>query len=266
MQEKLIEHVFNNNGIDFAAANVLRGDSEVFGFPVGEINFFGATTSLIASSIIREWVQRSGCEVTVASVAASDLIFIHSLQKAGFVNIDTSLQANIINLKRRPTAIKPGAVRTCQEKDFAGVESIASTAFEFGRYHRDARFPRSLADKRFAVWVKQRLHTPKTGQHFFVMGEVGAPVAFMLVEVQGGHAHFQLGGVSREASNGLLGPFFFSGVLAKLEQDGVRSVKAKISAANTPVLNIYSALGFQTSKPEFTLHYHMESSSHLISI
>ena len=101
---------------------------------------------------------------------------------------------------------------------------------------------------------------------FYTMGPPGDPTAFMFVETDGARAQWHLGGVSRTASNGLLGPMLFAGVLEALETEGIRSVTAKISAANTAVLNIYSALGFHAGQSEFTLHRHLNPSSHLLDL
>jgi hypothetical protein len=56
----------------------------------------------------------------------------------------------------------------------------------------------------------------------------------------------------------------FAGTLDALEAEGVRSVTAKISAANTGVMNIYSHLGFVASLPEFTYHWRLPASPHLL--
>jgi hypothetical protein len=56
----------------------------------------------------------------------------------------------------------------------------------------------------------------------------------------------------------------FAGTLDALEAEGVRLVTAKISAANTGVMNIYAHLGFLASAPEFTYHWRQPASPHLL--
>lgn len=255
-----------HNDLAWAEAGLLPIDSAIFGFPAGVLNLQAGRPSAGASASLLDWVESSGSVVTATSIQASELRALQVLQGMGFVAVDMALQATLMNIKRRPKTLQAGTVRPATPSDFAGIESIAATSFDFGRYHRDVRFPRELADRRFAVWVHDSLRVPKAGQQFFVMGEEGSPIAFMFAEVHEGRAQWHLGGVSRAASNGLLGPMLFAGVLDAMEAAGVRTVTAKISAANTPVLNIYGALGFHTGKPEFTLHFHHKSSPHLLPL
>jgi hypothetical protein len=178
--------------------------------------------------------------------------------------VDLSLQVALIRLKSRTRTLRSGSVRPAAAADHAGIEQIAATSFDFGRYHRDARFPRALADRRFGLWMRNTLREGRPEHRFYVMGPEGTPTAFMFVEVRESRVRLQLGGVSRSTGHGLQGPLLFAGVLDALEAEGARSVVATISAANTAVLNIYASLGFHASKPEFTFHWHRPGSRHLL--
>lgn len=257
---------FNHDGVEWGVADLIQSDSEVFGFPVGLLQVSGRISDPKAFTAFRQWVSDTGCVLTSVSLPALDLLHLQVMNIAGFKTIDLSLEVSLRNLKRRPRHLRPGSIRRADKEDFLGIKSIAATAFDFGRYHRDIRFPRPLADRRFALWVSNSLQTPKEGQRFYVLGRPGTPTAFMFVEIHDGRARWHLGGVSRDASNGLLGPLLFASVLNELESEGILSVKGKISAVNTPVLNIYNALGFHAGKPEFTMHYHHHSSDHLLPL
>lgn len=242
---------------------VLPVDSGIFGFHVGWHNP-GQAPQGIGGEVFQSWMAEHDCCLLGTSVPASSPPLLVALQTAGFVCVDLSLTMTLHNTKRRPRQLAAASVRVAVPEDAAGIEEIADTAFDFGRYHRDPRFPREHANRRFSAWVAKELGSPQPGMKFFVCGEAGHPTAFMLVQVEEKRARWYLGGVSRTASNGLLGPMLFAAVLNEMEQAGIRSVTAKISAANTPVLNIYSALGFEAAQPEFTLHLHAPDSPHLL--
>jgi hypothetical protein len=261
-------HLLHCIGRTWAKAELLADDTAVFGFPVGRLLPLGSAPALhereAAGASLHDWAKASGAAVLAASVSAADAVWSEALGALAFTCIDFSLQMTLGNMKKRPRPALTGSVRPATPADQPGIAGIAGEAFDFGRYHRDHRFPRTLADKRFAAFVQTSLDRPAPGTRFFVLGPEGAPRAFMYLTMQGGKAQWWLGGVAREASNGLLGPMLFAGVLDALEALGVRSVTAKISAANTGVMNIYSHLGFSASGPEYTFHWRNPASPYLL--
>lgn len=250
-------HPLHCAGRVWASAQLLADDTEVFGFPVGCLILddsppMGHERTEAAQSL-SQWAGKTGAAIVSASAPA--LAWCEALGRLDFACLDFSLQMTLVGMKKRPRPALTGKPRVATPADHARIEAIAGTAFDFGRYHRDRRFPRALADKRFAAFVRQAMNQPGPGEKFLVLGPEGHPVAFMFLTVQNARAQWWLGGVARDAANGLLGPMLFAGVLDALEAEGVRSVTAKISAANTGVMNIYSHLGFQASAPEFTFHW-----------
>ena len=261
-------HPLNCGGRVWATAELLAEDTEVFGFPVDRLVLNetppAARELAEAAKSLFAWARQSNAVIVSASVPASVPAWGDALGALEFACIDFSLQMTLVSMKNRPRLALTTQIRSAKAADHSGLEAIARTAFDFGRYHRDRRFPRELANKRFAAWVRKYLQQPEPGMKFLVLGPVGRPNAFMFLEVNQGKAQLWLGGVAREASNGLLGPMLFAGTLDALEAEGVRSVTAKISAANTGVMNIYSHLGFVASLPEFTYHWRLPASPHLL--
>lgn len=252
----------------WATAHVIPWDSEIFGFPVGCISLPTESGPNLpprdAAASLEAWAANTAAVLVDVAVSANELTWHAWLEEAGFRCIDLALHVSLTSVKRRPKLLRSLEVREARGEDHAAIIGIAGSSFDFGRYHRDPRFPRKLADRRFAVWVEKHLQAPGTGTRFFVAGPGGAPWAFMFCDVNKSAAAWNLGGVSRTSSNGLLGPMFFAGVLDALEAEGVKSIHSKISAANTAVLNIYSALGFQTASPQFVYHWHRNDAAILI--
>ena len=208
-----------------------------------------------AAASLRAWAASVRATLVGAAVPAASLDWLMLLPRLGFVCVDTTLVVNLGRFSYRPRTIRAAVVRLAQREDQSAIVEIASVAFNFGRYHRDPRFPRALADRRFARWVSGALDRPASGQVFLVSGPAGAPTAFMFLTVNNGRADWHLAGVAPAATDMLPGPMFFAGVLDVLEDQGVTSIFSKISAANTGVLNIYAALGFRFLDPEFVFHW-----------
>ena len=121
---------------------------------------------------------------------------------------------------------------------------IAGTAFQFGRYHADPRFPRNLADLRYRVWVESALSEQPENTRIFVVGPIGHPVGFLHVALTRPVADLRLAGVNASDS-GIAGPELFLGALKQLRAEGIERVTARLSAANTSAINLYAAMSFR---------------------
>lgn len=251
----------------WAEVRLLPWDTEIFGFGSAGLELRltrpEPTWRAAAATALRAWADAHGAVVIATSVSAAERERLDAMPELGFTVVDLALTMGLTITKRRPRTLRGAQLRLAEPADHAGIERIAARDFEFGRYHRDARFPRALANRRFAVWIGRGLATPRPGTRFFVMGPLGEPTGFMWAEIENGRAMLHLAAVDRSSSNGLAGPRLFAGTVDALEQEGVRNVSGKISAANTPVLNIYAALGFHASAPEYTFHWRQKDSPHL---
>lgn len=242
----------------WARAELLPWDQAAFGFPVGRLlldpQALAAAELTAAQTSLHAWASNHKVALAAAMVPATALEWMMIMPLLGFTCVDLALSVNLARLSQRPRTIRPATLRSPVPEDHAAIKAIAGNAFDFGRYHRDPRFPRALADRRFARWVEQALIAPTPDQRFLVSGPAGAPNAFMFFTAHADRADWHLAAVARTGST-VPGPMLFAGALEQMEQEGVRQVSSRISAANTSVLNIYAALGFRCLDPEYTFHW-----------
>lgn len=92
----------------------------------------------------------------------------------------------------------------------------------------------------------------------FALDAGGRVAGFFDVKLADRVAELKLGAVDTTREHGLLGFHLYAGVLDHLQSIGVDEVIARVSAANTAVLNLYAAFGFQLSKPEVVMHWHID--------
>jgi hypothetical protein len=247
-----------SGGQEYGTASLIPWDCEAFGFPVGRIalasNAPGDSDIFGLRASIQEWTATSNVRLVSVSVPAAASAWMQALHQLDFVCIDTSLSVKMTALSARRKAIRSVDLRPADMLDRCGLESLAESVFEFGRYHRDTRFPRYLANRRFRNWVSNALHRPNFGEHFLVAGPIGDPSAFLFYSVEDNVADWHLAGISRGRSDVTPGPMLFSGALDHMESLSVRCVSSVISPSNVPVLNIYSALGFRFFEPSFIYH------------
>ena len=167
-----------------------------------------------------------------------------ALARAGFYYCDTLIEPYCAGAAFRPQshgdagferrpALEP-LLATCRE------------AFRHGRFHRDFNVERRLADLRYENWLKT-LHgagkvyglTWKGAQAGFIAHEGGRLV---LHAVEAGHRGR---GLARH---------LWSAVCVDLIANGADELASSISAANTPALNLYAALGFRFRNPMDVYH------------
>ena len=127
---------------------------EAFGFPVGRITPEGPAPDAGgqegAGLVLRAWAESTGAAIVSAAVPAAATDWMILLPRLGFVCIDLAVSVSLTRFRHRPRTVRAADVRPAQPADRAAVVEIAGAAFDFGRYHRDPRFPRVLADRRFA--------------------------------------------------------------------------------------------------------------------
>jgi GNAT superfamily N-acetyltransferase len=191
------------------------------------------------------------------------------MEDAGFHTVEASIRCLLKPLREKdlPRDRSNGAIRSAEAADEATLLRIARSAFHFGRYHTDARFPRPLADRRFEWWMEQAIkeHRKNEGTRLLVLGEVGEPRAFMhLVMTSPTEADLRLAAVDPQHQRGMLGYNIFNGTLHYLAAHGCREAIGKISSTNIAVMNIYAGLGFRFQSPEMTMHWHAAQAPNLL--
>jgi L-amino acid N-acyltransferase YncA len=92
------------------------------------------------------------------------------------------------------------------------------------------------------------------------MGEPGNVQGFYHLTVDGSVADLRLAAVAHELRGTMLGFDLYLAALHALKELGVRKIVSSISAMNTPVINVYSMLGFRLSEPEVIYHWHAPAS------
>jgi hypothetical protein len=250
---------------------LLPWDEEIFGFPVADLQL-GPNPPQIQDlpqfvNSLEDFSARTNAQLVSARARGDDTKSIAQLAKAGFSPVEFSLAASLSKLQSARLSTRQVALRRAHPEDHSSLCAIAGTAFQFGRYHTDPRFPRELANARYVHWIRNALSGSNPNDYVFVLGEPGAVIGFMDVVICDGRADFRLGAVDPERSLSSPGAGFLlyaESIRAAVEL-GAKSGITKIAAANTGVLNIYSMLGFRFSEPEVVLHWHARNSSHLLA-
>ena len=184
------------------------------------------------------------------------------LENAGFRFVELQIQATLPRLE--PTALPENrlTVRLAETADAPRILALAGTAFGFGRYHADPRFPRELADARYRAWMERALADSRPETWVGVVGSPGEPAGFAHAELVGEVADLRL--VAADLTRlGPIGTELVIGALRHLASRGARRATARLTPANTPALNVYASLGFRFHQPELVFHWHRPDAPHL---
>ena len=232
----------------------LAWDSDIFGFGVAD--YQPPTARFDAAQIAEElalWQEKNSVQLVSCRVDPSKASLADGLSRAGFRFVELQLRATLPRVRDISLREPRLTVRFPTPDDRQRLIDIAGTTFQFGRYHADPRFPRSLADLRYRVWIQGALSEQSENTRMFVIGPVGHPVGFLHVAVTPPVADLRLAGVDPSES-GVAGPELFLGALRQLAADGIERVTARLSAANTSAINLYASMSFRFHEPEFVFH------------
>ena len=254
---------------DWAKIACLPWDEAIFGFPVADLRLSKAPLpETNPSEVLREalaaFCGQTRSELVSARTDGADTATQAMLIAAGFLPVDFSILAQIQPLKPVSLPKHRFPMRPAEPEDHAAIFRIAESAFAFGRYHGDPRFPKFLANRRYMQWVRSALEGGNPDDHVLVLGRPKAVLGFMNVVIRDGNADLRLGAVDPGNEIGFAGFALYAEALRAVHTLGARSALAKIAAANTRVMNVCASLGCRFCSPETTLHWHAPNSSRLL--
>ena len=248
---------------------VLPWDSDLFGFGVGDFkpgkaaDVFRDRGSIAAR--LTSWSQTESVELIGCSVTSAEGAWRALLPHLGFAYVDSTLTYTLPKLQTVQFGRKHAPVRLATREDEPAVLRICETGFRAGRYHADPLFPLTLANARYRRWLANEFESLGETNRIYVAGEVGAAIGFTHVRVNGTEAYITIGGADPAVQSSVLPFAVFIGTLEALRDSGVRRAQSKLSAANTPMLNLASYAGSRFSEPETVFHWRRPGSAHLVA-
>ena len=252
---------------DWGTVAVLPWDTEVFGFAVAVYKPADVRRTFESNREIQQrlktWAAEKSVELIACTVSAAEAKWRTLLPRLGFDYVDSTLIYTLPKLQSAKFPRKHVPVRLATVADQEAVERICEIGFRAGRYHADALFPLPLANSRYRKWLANEFASLGESNRVYVAGEIGAAIGFTHVRVNGTEAYITIGGADPAVQSSVLPFAVFIGTLEALRDSGVRRAQSKLSAGNTPMLNLSAYAGSRFSEPEMVFHWHAPHAPHL---
>ena len=237
---------------------ILNHDAEIFGFPVAEWILPQDKNFVLESKpFLLQKAQESKVRLVSCRVSATDYDLLSAAQQIGFKVVDCVVSLTSKHHRKIPSQGSPLPLRLAKAKDFAELEQIALDAFTTGRYFADPMFPKELAQKRYAMWVKNALAGRIPGCIVLVMEYEGQIAGFLVEKVEDDHSQGQLACINPKFKNGI---FMYSLLIAHgawMRENGIRkATTGRISIGLMQVINLNLAIQSTLGQPDYVLHWH----------
>jgi len=243
----------------------LTDDSALFGMGVGYLSIDDRDAFLSADvkpDAFAARMQDVGCRLLSVQVNAEEDKLLYAVQKLGFRFVDCRTRMKFGDLQADYSP-SPWEVRDAVPEDVQALETIAYESFHDGRFISDPEVERDLARARYVKITRQCINGHQTGDSIWVLGDAGAPKAFIGVHIDAAkqYCELKLAAVASNQQGKGYGKRLFRDALARLRSMGIRKVEGQISPANTAITNIYLSLGFLITPLQCMFHLHLSPGS-----
>ncbi len=246
-------------------------DTKVGGKKVGILRHFGATGgSENLEALLEVALQHArgrGVQCLTCKAQASEIETIHSLEKHGFLLMDSLLDFvfdySSKSAEGNKTAPLGGGaiIRIAEPEDVAGVVLVVEKAFAhyFGRYHADPNISRETATNFYREWVQSSFHG---WADWILVAEierqiVGFGIWKKASELEARHllgiAHYSLAGIHPDFSGrGLYSALAVEGM--QCAQQFAEHLIGPVHISNYPVHRALSRIGWKTRAARHSFH------------
>jgi RimJ/RimL family protein N-acetyltransferase len=236
---------------------VVPWDSEILGFPVGQIESIkvrGDERISWRAAALRKWLDQHGIQLASCRLGSKALKESMFLETNGFRFIEMVYSPTLSPLPDLEIADPNLEIATATVGDLGRIEAIAGSAFVTSRFFLDWRIRPDAGHNRYRQWVRNSFGDSqqvvlKATQHGLIVG------FFIVEERPNGTVYWHLTAIDPASQGRGLGKCLWTEMIRWCRARGGLRIDTTISAHNVAVMNIYAALGFRFDVPRMTLHW-----------
>jgi len=238
-------------------AFVVPWDSELFGFPVAEIERIAITDHAAAAQgllALGSWLDRNGIRLASCRLPSDRLHESMLLEEYGFRFVEMIYRPTVAPIPPGVGDGDPIRIGAAGADDLPAIEAIAASAFSTSRFLLDWRLDGEASHRRYRNWIRSSVESGS--QKVLKATLEGALVGFFVVEERDDRtAYWHLTAIATAHQGRGLGRRLWAAMMARHRSSGLDGIATTISAHNAPVMNIYARLGFRFEAPHVTLHW-----------
>lgn len=253
--EKRIERIISPS-VDLEVFMV-PWDSQIFGFPVAQIERIVLRNGSDPTDAMRQlqlWFDRNDVRLASCRLASDRLHESMLLESSGFRFVEMVYGPVLCPIPAVVGADDCLVVTEAEPEDMLAIEVIAASAFTTGRFIVDWRLDENANHRRYRAWVRNSFDD--TQQKVLKATIVDDLVGFFIVEERSDRSvYWHLTAIAPSWQGRGLGKRLWRAMMARHHAAGLQRIVTRISAHNTPVMNLYAGLGFKFSEPQMTFHW-----------
>ncbi len=228
-------------------------DKERFGFKTARV--IGLTTDSLTS--VLDFCTREKVELLIARCNISDLGSAQSIEKQGFLLMDTLIYYNFDLVSQSVPADNGVAkVRPILINEEEEMISVAQASFHgyFGHYHADSRLDKNKSDEAYADWARKAFALRQSDN--FLAGEIGGRViGFGVLRINNpDEGEMFLGGIHPDFQ----GQGIYHSFLCKATDwcilKNAKKMVISTQLNNVAVQKVLAKFGFEIFKGDYTFH------------
>ena len=237
-------------------------DTQVFGFPVAQINAFKLKNGGDSAGIYRRFEDwRDGQNIRIVSCKLDHFALRESmfLEARGFRFVEMVYRPSL-SLKHANFPDSELRIEHARPADLPEIEAIAGSAFDTGRYLLDWRLDSQHSHLRYRNWLRNS--AVSADQEVLTASANGEIVGFFIIEKRPDDSvYWHLTAIAAHQRGRGLGKQLWRAMALRAWREGATRVETTISAHNLPVINLYAQLGFRFDSAQMTLHWLQEMQS-----
>lgn len=236
---------------------LLKWDSNFFGFPIGRINASKVDGPFLAQADF--WAQKHNLQCTYFLCDPGHHESVVACETAGFHLMDIRVTLSWNLLKWPYQAEKAGnsglSFRLANSADVCHLERMGQDSFSFTRFYTDQRFARSKVSELYQIWIRNDCQTSgESGS--VVVAELGGEIVGYVSYHHRSPSLSQVGLVCVDSSRQKVGvgTALLAEASRRIMTTGREHFEIVTQAQNLAAMHLYEKVGFRQTQVQLWYH------------
>lgn len=239
-----------------ASSNVFLSDIDKERFGIQTARVVGVTIESLPS--ILEFCRKEQVKLLIARCSMSDLKIAQTMEKKGFLLMDTLVYYTLDLTKRKiPSDNGTAYFRPIRAGEEEEMRLVATESFRgyFGHYHADPRLDSNKCDEAYVDWARKACASRGFDENFLVAEIEGRIVAFGVFRINSpDEGELFLGGIHPDFQGQGIYLSFLCRAMEWCLSKNAKRIVISTQLNNIAVQKVLTRFGFEISRGYYTYH------------